>query len=64
MLAAWPFARQIASGGTGVGIASKGFSVFYQDADNRVWTRIAGVVIAASRRLIRPATLPAQASAA
>jgi hypothetical protein len=40
----------------------------YQDADDRVWTRIAGVVIglsyvalviAASRRLTRPAALPA-----
>ncbi len=84
LLAAWPFARWVASGGTGAGIAMKslnvlailmgeGFSVFYQDADDRVWTRIAGVVIglsyvalviAASRRLTRPATLPAQASAA
>ena len=38
---------------------AKAFRYIYQDADNRVWTRIAGVVIAASRRLIRPATLPA-----
>ena len=54
-------------------LMGEAFSVFYQDADDRVWTRIAGVVIglsyvalviAASRRLTRPATLPAQAPAA
>jgi hypothetical protein len=59
LLAAWPFARRIASGGPGAGIAMKsmnvlailmgeGFSVFYQDADDRVWTRIAGVAIGLS----------------
>src|SRR6185369_13888570 len=73
LLAAWPFARRVATGGPGAGIAMKsmnvlailmgeGFSVFYQDADDRVWTQIAGVVIglsyvalviAASRRLTR-----------
>ena len=84
LLAAWPFARRVASGGTGAGTAMKslnvlailmgeGFSVFYQDADDRVWTRIAGVVIglsyvalviAANRLLARHATLPAEAPAA
>jgi hypothetical protein len=59
LLAAWPFARWVAAGGSGAGIAMKslnvlailmgeGFSVFYQDADDRVWTRIAGVVIGLS----------------
>jgi hypothetical protein len=59
LLAAWPFARRVAAGGAGAGIAMKslnvlailmgeGFSVFYQDADDRVWTRIAGVVIGLS----------------
>ncbi|MEJ0015457.1 MAG: hypothetical protein WDN25_02640 [Acetobacteraceae bacterium] len=59
LLAAWPFARWVADGGPGAGIALKslnvlaillgeGFSVFYQDADDRVWTRIAGVVIGLS----------------
>jgi hypothetical protein len=47
-------------------LMGEGFSVFYQDADDRVWTRIAGVaiglsyvalVIAVSRRLVRPAFL-------
>ena len=50
-------------------LMGEGFSVFYQDADDRVWTRIAGVVIglsyvalviAVSRRLTRPAALSAQ----
>jgi hypothetical protein len=83
LLAAWPFARWVAFGGSGAGIAMKsinvlailmgeGFSVFYQDADDRVWTRIAGVVIglsyvalviAVSRRLTRPATMPTEAAA-
>ena len=56
LLAAWPFARWIAAGGHDVGVATKslnvlaillgeGFSVFYADADDRIWTRIAGVVI-------------------
>jgi len=77
LLAAWPFARRVATEGPDAGIAMKsmnvlailmgeGFSVFYQDADDRVWTRIAGVVIwlsyvalviAVSRRLVRPAFL-------
>ena len=56
LLAAWPFARWIAAGGPGVGVAMKslnvvaillgeGFSVFYEDADDRIWTRLTGVVI-------------------
>jgi hypothetical protein len=56
LLAAWPFARLVAQGGAGSGLAMKslnvlailmgeGFSVFYQDADDRIWTRIGGVVI-------------------
>lgn len=53
---AFPFARRIAQGGPGLGVATKslnvlailmgeGFSVLFDDADNRVWTRIAGVII-------------------
>ena len=56
LLAAWLFARRIAAGGPGVGVAMKslnvvailmgeGFSVFYDDADDRVWVRISGVII-------------------
>jgi hypothetical protein len=56
LLAAWPFAHRIAAGGRGAAVAMKslnvlailmgeGFSVFYQDADDRVWTRVAGVVL-------------------
>ena len=56
LLAAWPFARRVAAGGPNAGLAMKslnvvailmgeGFSVFYEDADDRIWTRIAGVVI-------------------
>ena len=53
-------------------LMGEGFSVFYQDADDRVWTRIAGVVIglsyvalviAANRLLARHATLRAEAPA-
>ena len=56
LLAAWPFARRAATGGPGAGVALKsmnvlailigeGFSVFYQDADDRIWTRIGGVLV-------------------
>jgi hypothetical protein len=56
LLAVWPFARRVAAGGPGLGVAMKslnvlaillgeGFSVFYEDADDRIWTRLAGVVI-------------------
>jgi hypothetical protein len=56
LLAAWPFARMIAAGGPRRGLAMKslnvvailmgeGFSVFFDDADDRIWTRIGGVVI-------------------
>lgn len=56
LLAAWPFARRVAAGGPGASVAMKslnvlaillgeGFSVFYEDADDRIWTRLAGVVI-------------------
>ena len=56
LFAAWLFASRIAAGGPDVGIATKslnvlavlvgeGFSVFYEDSDDRIWTRIAGVVI-------------------
>ena len=59
LLAAWPFARRIAAGGPGVGVAMKslnvlailmgeGFSIFYEDADDRIWTRLAGVTIGLS----------------
>jgi hypothetical protein len=59
LLAAWPFARRIAAGGPGVGAAMKslnvlailmgeGFSIFYADADDRIWTRLAGVVLGLS----------------
>ena len=53
---AFPFARRIARGGPGLGVATKslnvlailmgeGFSVLFDDADNRVWTRIVGVML-------------------
>jgi len=56
LLAAWPYAAWVAAGGPGAGMAMKslnvlaillgeGFSVFYQDADDRVWTRLAGVAL-------------------
>lgn len=56
LLAAWPFARRIAAGGPGAGVAMKslnvlailmgeGFSIFYADADDRIWTRLAGVAL-------------------
>jgi hypothetical protein len=56
LLASWPFARRIAAGGPFAAMALKsmnvlailmgeGFSVFYQDADDRIWTRLGGVVI-------------------
>ncbi|HEX3535970.1 MAG TPA: hypothetical protein VHU15_04315 [Stellaceae bacterium] len=56
LFAAWLFTSRIAAGGPGIGIAMKslnvlailvgeGFSVFYQDADDRIWTRFAGVVL-------------------
>lgn len=56
LLASWPFARQVAAGGPFAGVAMKslnvlailmgeGFSIFYQDADDRIWTRLAGVVV-------------------
>src|SRR4051812_8470989 len=56
LFAAWLFGHRIAAGGRGAGVAMKslnvlailmgeGFSVFYQDADDRVWTRLAGVVV-------------------
>ncbi|HET7880052.1 MAG TPA: hypothetical protein VFL55_04140 [Acetobacteraceae bacterium] len=59
LLAAWPFAAWVAMGGPGAGMAMKslnvlaillgeGFSVFYQDADDRVWTRLAGVALGLS----------------
>jgi hypothetical protein len=55
LLAAWPFAAWIALGGKTADMAMKslnvlailmgeGFSVFYQDADDRIWTRLAGVM--------------------
>ena len=56
LFAAWLFARRIAEGGPGAGLAMKslsvlailigeGFSVFYEDADDRFGTRLAGVMI-------------------
>jgi hypothetical protein len=56
LLAAWPFARRVAAGGPGHGVALKslnvlaillgeGFSVFYEDADDRIWKRLAGVIV-------------------
>jgi hypothetical protein len=56
LLATWILARRIASGGPDVGLAMKslsvlailigeGFSVFYEDADDRLGTRLAGVMI-------------------
>ena len=56
LLAAWLFAMRIAEGGPGAGLAMKslsvlailigeGFSIFYEDADDRFGTRLAGVMI-------------------
>jgi len=56
LLAAWLFSRRIAEGGPDAGLALKslnvlailigeGFSVFYEDADDRFGTRLAGVMI-------------------
>jgi hypothetical protein len=56
LLAAWPFARRVAAGGPGRGVGLKslnvlaillgeGFSVFYEDADDRIWKRLAGVIV-------------------
>ena len=56
LLAAWPFARVFAGGGPYAAMALKsmnvlailmgeGFSVFYADADDRIWTRLGGVVV-------------------
>lgn len=53
---AFPLARRIARGGPGVGVATKslnvlaillgeGFSVLFDDADDRIWTRIVGVIV-------------------
>ena len=56
LLAAWLFARRIVEDGPGTGLATKslsvlailigeGFSIFYEDADDRFGTRLAGVMI-------------------
>jgi hypothetical protein len=56
LFASWLFAARIAAGGALVGVAMKslnvlailmgeGFSVFYEDADDRIWTRLGGVVL-------------------
>lgn len=56
LLAAWLFSRRIVEGGPGSGLATKslsvlailigeGFSIFFEDADNRFGTRLAGVMI-------------------
>lgn len=56
LIAAWLFARRIAEAGPDMGLAMKslsvlailigeGFSIFYEDADDRFGTRLAGVVI-------------------
>ena len=56
LFAAWLFARRVVAGGPDAGLAQKslsvlailigeGFSVFYEDADDRFWTRLAGVMI-------------------
>jgi hypothetical protein len=56
LFAAWLFARRIAAGETDALMAAKalnvlaillgeGLSVFYEDADDRIWTRLAGVII-------------------
>ncbi len=56
LLAAWLFAQRIVEGGPDAGLATKslsvlailigeGFSVFYEDADDRFGTRLAGVMI-------------------
>ena len=53
---AFPFSRRIAQGGPDIGVATKslnvlailmgeGFSVLFDDADGRIWTRIAGVIV-------------------
>lgn len=56
LFAAWLFARRIAAGEADSLMAAKalnvlaillgeGLSVFYEDADDRIWTRLAGVII-------------------
>ena len=56
LLAAWFYARRIAEGGVDAALAQKslsvlailigeGFSAFYEDADDRFGTRLAGVII-------------------
>ena len=56
LLAAWLFSQRIAEGGPGAGLATKslsvlailigeGFSIFYEDPDDRFGTRLAGVMI-------------------
>ena len=56
LLAAWLFARRIVEDGPGTGLATKslsvlailigeGFSILYEDADDRFGTRLAGVMI-------------------
>jgi hypothetical protein len=56
LFAAWLFARRFAEGGPDAGLALKslnvlailigeGFSIFYEDADDRFGTRLAGVMI-------------------
>ena len=56
LLAAWLFSWRIVEGGPGAGLATKslsvlailigeGFSIFFEDADNRFGTRLAGVII-------------------
>ncbi len=78
LLAAWLFAQRIAEGGPDMGLAMKslsvlailigeGFSVIYEDTDDRFGTRLAGVmigllyvaviVVLARRRQERPASL-------
>ena len=56
LLASWLFARRIAEGGPGAALGTKslsvlailigeGFSIFYEDTDDRFGTRLAGVMI-------------------
>ena len=56
LFAAWLFARRIAAGEADSLMAAKalnvlaillgeGLPVFYEDADDRIWTRLAGVII-------------------
>lgn len=56
LFAAWLFSQRIVEGGPGAGLATKslsvlailigeGFSIFYEDADDRFGTRLAGVMI-------------------